>query len=741
MSKVNSYQKSLLYDLQDTLERALPVNDDQQERNRQTLILLEQVSSLIGGFDIKAYHNLINEKELEYDFQAAQNIANKILASTLPASVLLGILATEKLNEISQKNKGVYYTDYRLAEKMADMLLVKFKTLIETGNDAPKLIDPSCGSGILLCAFLEKAKHIQPVEQLITHTIHGSDISTHAVRATILSISSLTSDLAAISYLSKHFAVADSLIAKSQLFEMVGSQKFDMIIGNPPWEKLKLTRHEYEVAQGTTRHYGMEFKKLSKKKSIEFEEKKANLKKYATDVDEFDLETRGEKDLYVAFLKLGLKLLGTGGEMIQLVPASFIRNQQTAQLRKTLIACCSELNITLFDNKARYFEIDSRFKFIMIQLKKGTGLQKIEFSINDIKLGKAQVHIDINKLQTIRPDFSIPEIQNENDWQLFYKISSTFPHFGKNESMWNHSFCREIDMTLDKSLFVKNHTKKKVIPVIEGRMIHQYATGVKAYVSGTGRQALWEQSIFNNVNDLRPQFFVEPANLNKVQLLNSQKWRVGFCDITGQTNERTMLCAYVPPGTICGNKVPTIEFTYEEQFEGLSLLWLGIANSFVYDWLIRKVITTNANFFIVDSIPVPNVELGDSRCTKIIDIVKKIIFECRMNFNWETAELRAEVEVLVASLYKLNLSDLKTILGDFPIVDKQQPSVAKERGSSVTRDLIISKFLTINNDISRESDDLGQRLLFYKNAKSVPFLPSQFKSQNLPCPHLNPVIQ
>lgn len=730
MAKVASYQNVQLEEIKRSVENALPKCETGTQRNGELLFFLEQVASSLSGFNIKAYHKLLGINKSNYQFADAKEVAVMISRAAIPASVLLGILAVEELDDIEQKNKGVYYTDYRLAYAMATSFVPFLKKWIgDYPQEIPKIIDVAAGSGILLCAFLEKAKEFIPIDQLISSGIYAADISAHAIRATLLSIASYTNNMKTITSLHNHILHADSLTNKQQLFKMTVGGGFDLIIGNPPWEKLKLTRHEFDVASGSERHYGMAVKKLSKKKAAEFANKKAGLKKYAKEIDVLTSDIKGEKDLYMIFLKLAMDLLKENGEMVQLVPASFIRNQQTAQLRKKLTDQSASLTISLFDNKAKFFEIDPRFKFIIIHLRKGSKLRMIKFGIVDSKgltAKTSSVKMDISALKTIREDLSIPEVRNINEWKLFERLSSKFQAFGNCDSIWAHTYSREIDMTLDRHILSKDRTIDS-LPVIEGRMIHQYATGVKAYVSGSGRQAIWTQCVPNASEHIKSQFYVDPVSLNSNQRKNLHKWRVGFCDITGQTNERTMLAAYVPPSCICGNKVPTIDFFYEDNFEDLSLLWLAIANSFVFDWLIRKVITTSANFFIVDSIPVPSIDFNDPRYKRIIHLVRKLIFNYQMKYNWETAELRAEIEALVATLYQVNNEEMKMILLDFPIIDKMQPPIKGELVSTVTRDQVILHFLEISNKFKTEVRGLRKRILLHKSVGALPFVPSQFQ--------------
>ena len=52
-----------------------------------------------------------------------------------------------------------------------------------------------------------------------------------------------------------NWRVQDSLIAEPLFWKELSNDGFDFVIANPPWEKLKLTKHEYQKDKGVERHY------------------------------------------------------------------------------------------------------------------------------------------------------------------------------------------------------------------------------------------------------------------------------------------------------------------------------------------------------------------------------------------------------------------------------------------------------------------------------------------------------
>jgi hypothetical protein len=121
-------------------------------------------------------------------------------------------------------------------------------------------------------------------------------------------------------------------------------------------------------------------------------------------------------------------------------------------------------------------------------------------------------------------------------------------------------------------------------------MVQAHRLGSKSYVSGEGRRAKW-RTLAPGESSIVPQFWMPAASLSSEAARRAYLPRAGFCDIVGQTNERTMMASLIEPGVICGNKVPTVLFP-NDPTEDRMLLWLAIVNSISFDWLMRRLVTS-----------------------------------------------------------------------------------------------------------------------------------------------------
>lgn len=654
------------------------------------LEILATVSSIIGGYPLNELPWHKSSRIITADLSTCKLIAAEILESKLPASIILSGLSEFQLSKHSQKSNGVFHTDSRLSQFLANGISLQ-------NSKRPKVIDPACGSGMLLCQAALRLRSLGlKNDEILSHCIFGADLSEDSTKAAIISLASMTSNAETIRKLARNILVGDSLERSTSSWKKLSGDGFDYIIANPPWERLRTISHEISKSINPRNHYGDDIAASMRSK---IEQSRKAVSEYSEKVTSSAvLQGAGDKDLYKLFLELAIKLRTDGGTLCVLVPAGLIRASSASRLRAELIQSSSTLEYVLFDNRPRYFAIDGRFKFLAVIAKHDVSrksCRKVSLSQGECIKGEVRaqkpVLIDSANLQVIRPDLTLPEVKDVAEWNLFEKLSSSNMAFGDPKGAWKHKYTREVDMTLGRKDF-KEIRRDGYIPLIEGRMIHQFRFGCKAHVSGTGRKAVWRNVWHEDCPTPKPQYFIPPSALPKSRVTCLKSTRAGFCDITGQTNERTVLASIIPPEVICGNKVPTITFLNQELSERLTYAWVGIANSFCFDWLTRLVCTTSLNFFILDSVPIPDATLNPKQIAQIAACVKKHSSNEVGRINGLPQRERATIEAAVLKMYGLTRDEALKLLSTFPQIDKAQPPLPGERKSTITIDLIMAEF-------------------------------------------------
>jgi hypothetical protein len=733
VSAPRPYEDVLLTPIELAITDALDELGDRSHDAR--LELLEACACELAGLDLDDYRALGGVTTTHHPSTlnaAASAVVVALNATPVPPALALTALAREPLPHSERRKAGSYYTDFRLARYLAERA-VELKPL-EPGD---LVVDPASGSGILLAALaLAHAgfgDNRAALDDFVRHSACAADLSLTALRAVRLALSSLAGSISSVEALAERLRGGDSLLGGTCAWEDVAPNGFDLVIGNPPWEKLKISRHEHLSALGALRHYGDDYHAHHELETLG--DARSALADYVRSV-EFELSGKGEPDLYKLFLALSSALVKRGGQIAILVPAGLIRSESTHVLRDYLLSAASDLRIAILDNKARFFSIDTRFKFLALNAlidptRKQAPLVLEHAAGADSGVRRTgHTRIDRGELVAIRPDLSLPEVRSDDEWQLFRRLSAEGVLLNGPEGPWQLRFSREVDMTNDRHMFERAKTNGQ-IPLIEGRMVHQFRYAAKAYLSGTGRRADWVWQMPGEA-ELRPQFFVDPKALPDPARERTVRQRIGFCDITGQTNERSMLASTIPAGVACGNKVPTITFDTAHDEELVAGVFLAVANSFAFDWLLRRVLTTTVNYFLLLSVPFPRLDLDDEVARRVSDLARFVEAAYEDGIAEEGIwALRAELDALVMRAYGLCVEDAKLVLADFPLLDRGQPPLPNERRSTITRDLLL---VELGQLVGETDPTIGARVAAALDAGAEPYVPSQMAKQKAAVP-------
>jgi hypothetical protein len=207
-------------------------------------------------------------------------------------------------------------------------------------------------------------------------------------------------------------------------------------------------------------------------------------------------------------------------------------------------------------------------------------------------------------------------------------------------------------------------------PLYEGRMVHQFDHAAKAYVSGEGRGAKWRDLEIPD-KPLVPHYYVNATG-------STLPIRAGYCDVTGQTNERSALAALLPRGFPAGNSIKAA--TVSRSGVEPHLVWIACASAFAGEFLIRQKISTHLNIFFVETWPLPRPAIASPAYCRLSQLAARLVSitpeiqlaEPALDLR-ERAAIRAEIDAIVAELYQLSPAEFGYILTTFPLLDRDQP--------------------------------------------------------------------
>lgn len=372
---------------------------------------------------------------------------------------------------------------------------------------------------------------------------------------------------------------------------------------------------------------------------------------------------QGSADLntYKMFLELSHALMRPQGRMGMIVPSGIYTDKGTTDLRELFLDHCEWQWLFGFENREKVFEIDSRFKFCPLIVQKGGTTHAIRAAFmhrNVDDWAFAERHVLAYPRERVL-EFSpftkaIVEIRNEKELRVLQKIYGNGVLLGDlSERGWGVEYAREFDMTNDSKLFpprpkweeqgyrpdeyghwlkgpwepyagptdildrdaglVLSRDGSAAIPVdqiegvglplYEGRMVSQFDFSEKAWVSGKGRKAVWEDISFEN-KVLRPQYLMAQEDYRNAGTDESKVMaglKVGFLAIGSATNSRSMFSGLVADFP-AGNSVAVLQCATTEK----SVSLMAALNSFAYDFTLRNRLGgLNLNYFVVAETPTP----------------------------------------------------------------------------------------------------------------------------------------
>ena len=557
-----------------------------------------------------------------------------------------------------------------------------------------KIVDPACGSGAFLfqaynalelryfevIGHLEQAgdKQAHELGERVPHFIlqenlYGVDLSPEAVEITQLAlwIRSATPGQT-LATLSENVVHGNSLVHDPEIDpagfnwrERFGEvfdrdeSGFDCVIGNPPWERIKLQEREFfslpapEIATAT--NAAKRRKLVAKLESDDpalyerYEEAQraaSSLLTYCRKSGEFPLTGKGDINTYAVFAELAYQLVAPHGRVGVLVPSGIASDKTTKDFFAAVAESSRLIRLYDFENKKVFFpDVHASFKFCILNFggQQATTPQAdfvfFAHRVEELEDHRRHVALSGEDIKLLNPNTrTCPIFRSRRDAEITKAIYRRVPVLidknreGPTGNPWGVTFKRMFDQTNDAELFREPDTlkddfklkgnrwtkrKQTFLPIYEAKMLQAFdhrAADVVTNPSNWVRQGQTEKtSLVSHQNPehlTMPRFWI--AEETAVDECDQQESHfLCFKDVTSPTNQRTMIAAMIPFAGVV-NSAPIL---FSEALPVRHSCLLGNLNSFVYDFVMRqKISNLHLNFFIVEQIPTLPPDTYDKPC-------------------------------------------------------------------------------------------------------------------------------
>jgi hypothetical protein len=458
---------------------------------------------------------------------------------------------------------------------------------------------------------------------------------------------------------------------------------FDAVIGNPPWDRMKLQqvewfaarRPEIAIAQRASDRQKMIDALETANDPLAKEFAKANDRaeaavRLARSGGDYPLLSGGDINIYSLFVERATALVKPQGVVGLLTPSGIASDKTSAPFFKGVATGGRLRALYDFENKKVFFpDVHASFKFCVFVASRAASNDpaKCAFYLHNVaELNDPERCFPLSAADFARVNpntGTAPIFRTQRDADLTTAIYGRLPVItdrssGKEVKVWPVHYATMFHMTNDSRHFrTRQELEDKEgaypigdnrwgspsgewVPLYAGRMIHQFdhrAASVTVNATNIHNAAFsGEITADQKANPAflpTPQYWVPGREVSFPAGLG---WAIAFRDIARATDVRTMISAAVPLVGL-GNTAPMILPDNIEQFREDAPLWLGNLGAIVLDYVARqKAQSTHLNWYIVEQLPVvPPAQYGASRFGKKTagQIVRELVLELTYTAN------------------------------------------------------------------------------------------------------------
>jgi N-6 DNA Methylase len=505
---------------------------------------------------------------------------------------------------------------------------------------------------------------------------------------------------------------------------------FSCVIGNPPWERVKLQEQEFfasrdpDIADAPNA--------AARKKLIAalpdtdpalYDEFHAELRKAAgwsfllRESGRYPLTGRGDINTYAVFAETARTVIGPRGRSGLVLPTGIATDATTAPFFSDLVRSSKLVSFLGFENEAYLLSraVHHFTKFCLFTLcgsATRVDLATFSFGVRYMRdLRTREFTMPPEEILLVNPNTgTTPVFRSRRDAEITIGIYKRVPVLWRDdpeENPWGLSFMAMLHMANDSGLFRTSY-EGNVLPLYEAKMVHHFDHRLGTYEGQTEAQAnmgtlprIDPEQLDDPTFAVQSRYWVaEPEVATRLVKRGWERnWLLGWRDISNATNERTMICSVLPRAAI-GHTFPLMLSTSSL----LGCLYANLA-SFPLDYVVRqKIAGTHLTYGYVTQLPVfPPSAYNEDRLrlfieSRVLELTytawgiepfARDLGDDGPPFRWDEERrfvMRAELDAAFFHLYGIDHDDVDYIMETFPIVKRKD---IQQYGTFRTKDLIL----------------------------------------------------
>jgi hypothetical protein len=479
---------------------------------------------------------------------------------------------------------------------------------------------------------------------------------------------------------------------------------FDCMLGNPPWEKVKVEEHQW---------WGLRFPGLrsmpQKEKNTAIakyrRERPDLLAEYEDDVERTEavknvlgrgdfpgLRAATDTDLSVAFAWRFWRLLRDGGHSGVVLPRGILSGRATAQWRATVLEGGAFADTTFLVNSRNWMfeDVHPQYTIGLVSIVKGrahSGVVAMRGPYHSLDEYRSGATLPVQRL--LASEFAawadgapFPLLPYADSLGVFTKLRA-HPRLDTPGGDWEFVPLRELHATDNKSFFDFDLADPHGdLPVLTGGSFNLWDPDYgEPYAYSRASEVLpWLQERRRRQVRLKSSAFYQmPASwASESSTLPCLHPRIAFRDVARATDSRTTICALIPGNNVLVHLSPYLLRRRGDTAADAYLL--GVLSSVPLDWYARRYVEVHLTAGFLRSFPVPRPEEDDPRFRRVVAIAGRLAAVDGRYLEWAAEvgapvgsvtsqkvkdDLIAELDAIVALLYGLDRADVKHIFATF----------------------------------------------------------------------------
>lgn len=471
---------------------------------------------------------------------------------------------------------------------------------------------------------------------------------------------------------------------------------FDILLGNPPWETIKVEEQKW----WWLRFPGLGLRRMAKQQQkatiaalrerrpdlvLEYEAEVATVSKYARAIKTgpFDLGS-GDTDLYQAFAWRSWQLLRSHGRSATVLPRPAVSGAPLEPWRREILKNGSFTSVCIAINNGHWVfdspvHASKEFAFTVVE-RGGDGVVRFAGPFateRDFLQGAGQLAaVPAHEFATWSDVAAFPLIPGPESATVFRAMHHS-PTLAARRPGWDFRLTNELHSTNDGKLYDFDLSQTVGVPIFKGESFNLWEPDTGIYYARADAAEL-RRHLSAKLSVQTRQARSPYLGLDFGTSLPMDRPRIAFRKITSNTNQRTTIAALIP-GDVAATEGCQIVLRADAD-ESAEAFLLGVLSSVPFDWAARRWVEINFNFYVMKSLPIARYESSSPLAKRIARVAGRLAAADGRFSEWAaqvgvevgTAKeesvrsgLIAELDALVSLAYGLSEKQVRHIFATF----------------------------------------------------------------------------